>query len=258
MGDPKKIQESEDLSLLLENAFVSVHLVGKDGTILWANNAELVSLGYTFDEFVDHSITEFHADQKVISDILHKLSDGDTLIDYPAQLVCKNGQIRDVLINSNVYWVDGEFVHTRCFTRDITERKRAEAKLLESNQRLGKTLEELQASTEEIALVDGVAQIITSTLDIDEVYEKFAEAMNKLVAFNKATINTVDWESRTYTLKYHFGPEQPNRPLGTVTPLGGFTGCACHCLRQDNNAGRSLEGVSVSIGRDSQKHGVAF
>ena len=150
MGDLKKIQELEDMSRLLEKASVSVHLVGKDGTILWANDAEIGSLGYTHDEFVDHSITEFHADQKVISDILHKLSNGDTLIDYPAQLVCKNGEIRDVLINSNVYWVDGEFVHTRCFTRDITERKRAEAKLLESNQRLGKNLEKLRQNQQQV------------------------------------------------------------------------------------------------------------
>ena len=34
--------------------------------------------------------------------------------------------IRRVLINSNVLWEDGKFIHTRCFTRDITERKRAE------------------------------------------------------------------------------------------------------------------------------------
>jgi signal transduction histidine kinase/ActR/RegA family two-component response regulator len=39
-----------------------------------------------------------------------------------------------VLINSNVLWEGGKFVHTRCFTRDITERKRAEESLLERTQ----------------------------------------------------------------------------------------------------------------------------
>ena len=34
--------------------------------------------------------------------------------------------IRHILINSNVLWEDGKFIHTRCFTRDITERKRTE------------------------------------------------------------------------------------------------------------------------------------
>ncbi len=39
---------------------------------------------------------------------------------------CKDGSIRHVLIDSSVLWQDGKFVHTRCFTRDITERKLAE------------------------------------------------------------------------------------------------------------------------------------
>ena len=35
--------------------------------------------------------------------------------------------LRDVLIDSSVYREDGRFIHTRCFTRDVTELKRAEA-----------------------------------------------------------------------------------------------------------------------------------
>ena len=62
----------------------------------------------------------------MIEDILHRLTQGETLHEYPAQLRCKDGSIRDVLINSNVLWEDNRFVHTRCFTRDITERKKIE------------------------------------------------------------------------------------------------------------------------------------
>src|SRR5207253_1938440 len=35
----------------------------------------------------------------------------------------KDGSIRYVLINSNVLWRAEEFLHTRCFTRDITDRR---------------------------------------------------------------------------------------------------------------------------------------
>jgi PAS domain S-box-containing protein len=41
-----------------------------------------------------------------------------------------------VLINSNVMWEEDRFVHTRCFTRDITERKQAEEELHESRRQL--------------------------------------------------------------------------------------------------------------------------
>jgi PAS domain-containing protein len=39
---------------------------------------------------------------------------------------CKDGSIRHVLINSSGYFEDGKFVHSRCFTRDITEHKWAQ------------------------------------------------------------------------------------------------------------------------------------
>jgi PAS domain-containing protein len=56
----------------------------------------------------------------VIADMLDRVSRGEALREFQARLVCKDGSTRHVLINSNVYREDGRFVHTRCFTRDIT------------------------------------------------------------------------------------------------------------------------------------------
>jgi PAS domain S-box-containing protein len=118
-----------ELEDFLENAVEGLHRVGADGTILWANRAELDLLGYDADEYIGHPITEFHADSEVIDEILRKLQRGETLYDQPARLRCKDGSIKHVLIHSNVRFEDGEFVHTRCFTRDVTERVRLEAEL---------------------------------------------------------------------------------------------------------------------------------
>ena len=103
-----------------------LHWVGPDGRIIWANRAELDLLGYSPDEYIGHSIREFHADSSVITDIMARLMRNETLKDYEARLRCKDGSIRTVLINSNVMWENGEFVHTRCFTRDITHQRRGE------------------------------------------------------------------------------------------------------------------------------------
>ena len=45
---------------------------------------------------------------------------------YEASLRCKGGSIKHVLINSNGLWEGERFVHTRCFSHDVTDRKRAE------------------------------------------------------------------------------------------------------------------------------------
>jgi PAS domain S-box-containing protein len=63
-----------------------------------------------------------------------------------ARLRCKNGSIRDVLINSNVLFEDGKFVHTRCFTRDVTDRKRVEEALQISEAKYRELIEGLPAA----------------------------------------------------------------------------------------------------------------
>ncbi len=108
----------------LQNAAMPVHLVGPDGTILWANNAELKLLGYTAEEYIGRKINDFHADELIIRDILNRLARGEELHDCEARLRAKDGSIRYVCITSNVHWDnEGHFLHTRCFTRDITEQK---------------------------------------------------------------------------------------------------------------------------------------
>ena len=115
-----------ELKDFVENSALGLHWVGPDGIILWANQAELDLLGYRRDEYVGRHIAEFHADPAAIEAILERLGRNEQLYNYEARLRCKDGSIRHVLISSNVYFEDGEFIHTRCFTSDITERKQAE------------------------------------------------------------------------------------------------------------------------------------
>jgi light-regulated signal transduction histidine kinase (bacteriophytochrome) len=55
-------------------------------------------------------------------------------------MCCRDGTIKTVLISSNALFREGEFVHTRCFTRDITDRRRLEEELLRQNEDLTRTV----------------------------------------------------------------------------------------------------------------------
>ena len=129
------LRSQQELTDFVENAPVGMHWVGADGTILWANQCELDLLGYSREEYIGHHIAEFHADQEVIDEILQRLNCKETLCGYEARLRHKDGSIRYVSINSNVFWEDSKFVHTRCFAQDITDRKRVEEALREREQR---------------------------------------------------------------------------------------------------------------------------
>ncbi len=138
-------EREQELDDFFDNATVGLHWVGPDGIILRVNQAELDLLGYTREEYVNHHIAEFHDDPAVIQDILQRLTNNEILQDYPARLRCKDGTVKHVLIDSSVMRKDERFLHTRCFTRDITARTEAEKgreRLLVELQRLNTELQQ--------------------------------------------------------------------------------------------------------------------
>lgn len=155
----------KELSDFLENGVEGLHMVGPAGRIVWANKAQLKLLGYRPDEYIGHHIAEFHVDREAIEDILKKLLSGETVYDYPARLRCKDNSIKDVLVHSNALWEDGKFIHTRCFTRDITERKRIEEQLRVLTADLDRRVAE---RTHELVLSQSKLRALASELSLAE------------------------------------------------------------------------------------------
>jgi PAS domain S-box-containing protein len=133
-----------ELSDYIDNAAIGLHWVDSNGIILWANKAEMDMLGYSAGEYIGHHISEFHADQDKINDILSRLGCDETLRSYESTLLCKDGSIKNVQISSNVFRENGKFIHTRCFTIDITEQKKIFDELKASELRYRQLLESLQ------------------------------------------------------------------------------------------------------------------
>jgi PAS domain S-box-containing protein len=139
-GSPLALQESPasntmELQDYVENAPVGMHWVDAAGIIKWANRAELELLGYEPHEYIGNHISEFHADKGKIGDILRRLGANETLRSFEAPLICKDGSIKFVQISSNVYREGGEFIHTRCFTVDVTSQSGYQAALQASEKR---------------------------------------------------------------------------------------------------------------------------
>jgi PAS domain S-box-containing protein len=138
-----KQRELEDY---VDKANVALHWVDASGIIIWANKAELEMLGYSKEEYIGHHISEFHADKDKIDDILTRLTNDEILHQYEARLKHKDGSISTVLINSSVLREEGKFLHTRCFTTNINDRKQMEETLRESKVRYKALMENLPAA----------------------------------------------------------------------------------------------------------------
>lgn len=219
-------RRERELAEFFENANVGLHWVGPDGIILRANQAELDLLGYSREEYVGRHIAEFHVDQPVIDTILACLTAGESLHEYPARMRCKDGSMRDVLINSSGFFENGKFIHSRCFTHDITERKRAEQKLADANRRKDEFLATLSHELRNpLAPIRNAVQILntispaTPTLEwcrdlIDKQVSQMARLMEDLLDLTRITRGTLELRKQPADLTAVIdGAIETSRPL---------------------------------------------
>ena len=125
-------RSESNLRELVENVAIALHWLGPDGEILWANQTAFNMLGYSYDEYIGQNIVDLHEDDADIADMLPQLLNGKILRGHEARLRTKDGSLRHVLINFDTLFENGVFVHTRCFTRDISDRQSAGHALRES------------------------------------------------------------------------------------------------------------------------------
>ena len=120
----QEVEREQELLDFFQNAPIALHWLSDKGIILWANNTELQTLGYTAEEYIGQPVMKFCPDEEeLVLEIFKQLGTGNTIKDVPVRFRTKSGDIKYLLIDSNVnYNVDGSFRHTRCFIRDDTAR----------------------------------------------------------------------------------------------------------------------------------------
>ena len=84
--------------------------------------------------------------------------------------------------------------------------------------------EEIERLAQETAAIAEIGRIISSTLNIEEVYERFAEEVHNLVPFDRIGINVVNPQDQTITIAYVSGHDIPDRRKGDRFFLAGSLG----------------------------------
>jgi len=142
----KHLPFEPDFQDFFDNAAVALHIVDSNGIIQQANRAELELLGYPPHEYIGRHIAEFHHDKQALACILDELASGGRLDKRPAQLICKDGSLKDVIVSSNGNFANGEFVNTRCVTIDVSEAKNLRSSAAEQARRFRQILDALPAA----------------------------------------------------------------------------------------------------------------
>ena len=125
---------------------------------------------------------------------------------------------REILVDYRVYSqkvvLTPDYPQISVYTDDVTEQKN----LLDAFE-MASSHAELLAG--ENALLAEVGRIITSSLDIDDVYEGFAQQVRRLIPFDRIAISLVDLETETFVNEYVLGVFAAGRERGSTVPLEG-------------------------------------
>ena len=192
------------------------------GRFLTVNRRLCEILGMTADEVLATTFLAItHPD-----DVLLHLEKMDLLLSgkigsftLEKRYIRKDGGIIWVSLTVSPLWKPGEAPgHNIMVVQDITVRKHAE----EAQRRSRETAERLSG---ELAVIAKIGQVISSTLNIGEIYERFAEEARKLIPFERVSVNLKNPDGKTLTTTYVFGVDIPGRSPGDVfAKAGSFSG----------------------------------
>lgn len=95
----------------------------------------------------------------------------------------------------------------------------SELKAAEQEQRRNRDNAERLA--DEMAVIAKIGRVIGSSLDIGEVYERFAVEAKKLIPFDRLSVNPITPHDNNVTIAYVAGCDIPGRRPGDTTALAG-------------------------------------
>jgi PAS domain S-box-containing protein len=130
---------------------------------------------------------------------------------YVFRLMARDGSIKWLEISTVLIDWQGK-PGTLNFFSDVTARKRAE-------EALGKSEEAAKRLAQENGVMAEIGRIISSTLNIEEVYERFAAEVCKLIPFDRIMVALNNLEEDTATVTYASGLEFEGRRIGDVYPI---------------------------------------
>jgi PAS domain S-box-containing protein len=179
------------------------------GQILSVNQEGARLLGYDQRELLNKNVRDF---------LVHDVRDEfDTYLDT----IHKHGTAEGLMLLQTAagekrIWEYNNTLRTegvtspivRAMAHDVTERIHAD-----------KAVKRL---AQENAIVAKIGQIISSTLNVNEVYDQFCEEVRKVIPFDRIAITMIDHEKGMLHNEYILSNNDvPDRALGHVIPLAG-------------------------------------
>jgi PAS domain S-box-containing protein len=204
---------------IVENAVEGIFQTTPEGHFISANPTLARIHGFDSpEELISSTIAmgyEFFVDPDRRAEFARLLRTQGTIQNFEAQLYCKDRSAIWVSMNTRARRNSkGKLLYYEGTVQDITERKRAEDSLRQSE-------ENARQLAQENAVMAEIGRIISSTLNIDEIYESFSKEVKKIISFDRIVINTIDTEKGIVKNVYITGEGVQDRNVKDIYPLEG-------------------------------------
>jgi PAS domain S-box-containing protein len=216
------LRESEEryrsfIDDVIDVSEVGVFILGKDFRVVWVNQALERFFGLQRDkvagrdkrELISERIKYSFEDPEAFAESVLATYNNNTYVENFECHVLPHGEREERWLEHRSRPIrSGLYTGGRVeLYYDVTKRKRAE--------------DAMQRLADEREVVAKIGRIIDSTLEIDKVYELFAEEVRKVIPFDRIAINIIHPETDTCTPTYIAGIEVESRRAGDVIPLAG-------------------------------------
>jgi len=191
------LRESEEtLSAIFEAAIDGVLYVDASGNFIQINKKLSEILGYKKEELIGKNFAEVGIlDPKDIPRFLEMQAHGETVKNFELEVIRKNGNRIPTEINAAPIKKDNKIIGFSAIVRDITERKKAEEAIIESEEKLRSIFESVSDGFVYID-IDG------NVLDVNKIIEKMLGYSKKeVVGKNFAELGVVESKDLPNILK---------------------------------------------------------
>ena len=197
--DALRRSEEAFQSLFDDHTAVKLIVNPDTGAIVAANHAAATFYGWSRETLAQMNVQQINTlpPGKIKENMKDARDQKQAYFEFQHRLA--DGSVRDVEVFSSRILMDGhEYLHS--IIHDITERKRAE---------------------QEKIILSEIGRIIGSSLNIDEVYERFADEARKLIAFDRIGLSVNDPEAGIVRITYVSGMPIGSHKFGDSFPLAG-------------------------------------
>ena len=221
-------ENEEQYRSLFETSTNAILIRNREGVMTMVNEAAISLLGATkADDLIGRAYLDFvyPEDRALSAERVERIfriaieqpkpyqDETKAILPREHRIVQMNGDVIYVESTAVAFHHKGELFIQGIF-RNITERKRGEEALKRSE-------EEAKRLAQENAIVAEIGRIISSTLNLEEAYERFAGEVRKLIPFDGIAINIINHGEGTITVPYVSGVSLPGCQPGDVLPLAG-------------------------------------